>query len=461
MVPAALVPLIVAPIASGLTANLLYKLNRLRVEAEAARAEQERFTANISHEIRTPINGIMGLAEMLLESELTQEQRENTNTILASSEALLRIINDILDQAKLETGQDKPHMAPFDLQDVLSEAISLLRPEARKKDVSIGLRYGSVIPGSVLGDADRLRQILLNLLGNAVKFTNKGQVTVFVSYNEDRALPLHISVADQGIGIPESEHSSVFQPFHRVSAPDRAHIQGTGLGLSICKQLIGLMGGEIDLVSTEGQGATFTLRLPWEETVAAPKPMVGAVCAQNLPIRSEDIACIPIEPINFTGRRILVADDNRTNRMIMEKMLVPTGAELHLCDDGEKAVRKFQEVDFDLVLLDVSMPIMDGLTAARQIRDLEAAERLKHDGSVPAPHCPLLAFTANAQDSDRQRCAEAGMDGFLTKPIRKADLLGRLETAMAQSTAQAGQDKSGPKEIWPALRRPKSIEREY
>lgn len=426
ILPAVAVPSIVAPIASYFAASLLLRINQLKQQAEEAKQEQARFFANMSHEIRTPINGVMGLAELLLDSGLSADQRNYAKTILRSSEALTEIINDILDHAKYQTEEVELEEIPFSLRSLIQEAADLVTPIANKKGLTLSLTYAEQSPDWVIGDPTRLRQVILNILGNAIKFSPEGAVEVSVDYDQDRSLPLSIAITDQGIGIAQEKISSIFDAFQQADSDTSRRFQGTGLGLSISQSLIRLMDGKISVLSEPGLGSTFTLHLPLSPT---PAPQTELQSGQ-VPKPTREKA----QKAQLNGLRILIADDNKTNRTILQSMLQDTGADLCVCPDGQCALDAFAAQPFDLLLLDMSMPVLDGVATARAIRALEAETGQKR--------AAIIALTANAQSQDRDRCFAAGMDVFLVKPIRKADLLVGLERALSTSVAKASSENA-------------------
>ena len=528
------------------------KLEMFRAE-EAARTKSQ-FLANMSHEIRTPINGVLGMAEILDSMTLDFEQKECVQTILKSSEALLAVINDILDFSKNEAGELQLDRQPFSLHDLLFDIAGLLGPAIGGGDVEIVIDYAEALPRWFDGDQGRVRQILMNIVGNAVKFTPGGYVVVTVSLNEDQPAPLSISVRDTGIGIAPDKTEEIFSAFRQAEMHASRRFHGTGLGLAIARQLARKMGGDISVRSEPGAGSDFTVKLAIDQAAPSEAPAdqdnadISALNGKHVMIVDDlelnraiqtkmlsawgmtvhsfpgagevlnaeagllekiDIGlldfnmpkisgrelgqhlkeilgenCFPLilysssdqragfsdpgeqvfdavlmkpsrsrvlarsflgvlEPDRIvTGRRsgndtdrfsgvdILVAEDNRTNRLVLEKILAPTGANLVFCENGEEAVRAYDGAGADLIFMDMSMPVMDGVTATREIRKLENSSGLAA--------CPIVALTANAMASDRKACEAVGMSDFLTKPVRRAELIRCIESWAGGEAAAQG-----------------------
>ncbi|GAA6178773.1 hypothetical protein NBRC116594_02110 [Shimia sp. NS0008-38b] len=538
---------------SNIAQQLVFENRR----AEAALQTKARFLANMSHEIRTPINGILGMAEVLDNTDLDDDQKECSETILSASEALLLVINSILDFSKNESGETKLVREPFNLCRLIYDIATLLSPSGSGKNVEICIDYPVDVPHLFVGDAQRCRQILMNLIGNAVKFTPEGFISIIVRLDSSAHKPLSISIQDNGIGIPEDRLDDIFVAFQQVDMKSTRRFDGTGLGLAITKQLIDLMSGEIGVTSTPGGGTTFrvALNLPVadknEDTLTSndidlrmlqnkhvlvvddlainrtvlrrrlqhwgisvdefesadsllekieenpgfltifdaaifdyhmPRtdgvellqailhrdgtdlcPVVLYSSSDKLsevdalrsagfsavlmkPARAEAMARVlwnvmaasqpvaehkPIQSaeIALKNARVLIAEDNRTNQLVVRKLLAKTGAKLSMCDNGQVALDAYKADGADVILMDMSMPVMDGLTATNKIREFEQ--------ETGKPSCPIIALTANAMEEDRQACHIVGMDDFLAKPVRKAELIKALIGQLAEKDDRA------------------------
>lgn len=379
------------------------ELARARIAAEEAGQSKSRFLANMSHEIRTPMNGVIGVAELLSETRLTPVQADYVETIMESGRALLALINDILDLAKLQSGKATLDQLPFAPQSCIDSALRVLGPAAAKKGIDLRFERPEE-QGYVLGDEGKLRQVVLNLVGNAIKFTQDGAVTVRLRLPRAEGDWMEIEVEDTGIGIAPDRLDAIFESFSQADVGIGRQFGGTGLGLTICARLAEQMAGDIRVRSQPGQGSVFTFRAR----------LPGTATPESAPARTERRR----EPRLRPGLRILVAEDNRTNLMIVRKMLAGSVGTLAEAQNGAEAVALYREMRPDLILMDVSMPVKDGLQATREIRALEAEAGL--------PRCPIIALTANVFDEDRDTCDQAGMDGFLTKPLSRLDLLSAI-----------------------------------
>ncbi|NKB55729.1 MAG: PAS domain S-box protein [Alphaproteobacteria bacterium] len=396
-------------IAIGSVLNDITDQKRVEEELKAAKEEAERvadaksdFIAVISHEVRTPMNGVLGMARLMLEQPLLEEQRSQVQTIVESSEALLTILNDLLDVSKLEAGKLELETVPFATRSLITDTANVMASRAKEKGLTLELKVAPGMPHALLGDASRLRQILLNLLSNAIKFTDRGKVTVAARGMEtlSGAFKLVLSVTDTGIGIPRDEAGKLFSPYFQAAVDVNRERGGTGLGLSICRQLAALMGGEVTLESTLGEGSTFTLAVPLEVTDDA--PLRAAKGARQLGMTADG-----------PRLRILMVEDNPINRKVAEGLLAKQGHKVFTAENGQEALKRIAEDDpYDIVLMDRHMPVMDGIEATKRIRAIDG----------PESTIPIIALTAAATPREIETCLESGMNDVVTKPIDPAQL---------------------------------------
>ena len=376
-----------------------------RAAAQASRAKSA-FLANMSHEIRTPMNGVLGMAELLQATPLNEQQLKFARTIRGSARALMGLLNDILDLSKIEAGRLRLDPHPFDLRAALDECLELMAPRASQKGVRLASELppgGGAIP--VVGDVMRLQQVVNNLLGNAIKFTAQGEVRLNLQRETDSGAPhsWHIDVRDSGIGIDADTQARLFEPFGQADSGTARRHGGSGLGLAISRELVHAMGGSIAVESRLGAGATFTVQVVLPPAASLPPPVVPM--HRTMP------------PVTAPARRlsVLVVEDNPVNQVYAQAQLEALGHRVHLADRGEHALDLLDHEEIDLVLMDCHMPGMDGYAATRSLRARELADPSR-------PRLRIVALTASAMSEDQQRCIDAGMDGFMSKPFTRDQL---------------------------------------
>lgn len=389
---------------TGQLQALNLQLTKAREAAEAASRAKSSFLANVSHEIRTPMNGILGMTELAMASHSATEQKEYLSLVKSSADSLLVVINDLLDYARAEAGKFVLQPAVFEPGQLVGSVVKSLTAAARAKNLGLDSRLDGRIPRSLMGDEIRLKQVLINLVGNAIKFTQQGEVVVSVELlsNQPEVARLHFSVRDSGIGIPQEKLAAIFFPFEQADTSTTRRFGGTGLGLAICQKIVDQMGGKIWAESEPGSGSTFYFEADFP--VADQKQVVGTATSPSL----ETAMLHAIRPLN-----ILLAEDNHINQKLAVVLLQKMGHAVTVAENGKTAIETLKHSRFDLIFMDIQMPEMDGFTATRLIRDQE---------KKTSRHTPIIAMTAHAMTGDRERCLESGMDGYISKPIQITEL---------------------------------------
>jgi signal transduction histidine kinase/ActR/RegA family two-component response regulator len=427
-------------------------IERARRTADLANRAKSDFLAKMTHEIRTPMNGVIGMAQLALATELSSQQRDYIEAAKESAEALLVVVNDILEFARMEAGRLELRVQAFRIRDLMRRTMTLLAVRADPEKLSVSWQVDDEIPDVVIADMGRVRQVLINLVGNAIKFTPQGEVEAHISRaprahtassavqaadppsrggGRPAALPgasptvsMVLEVRDTGLGIPKDQQERIFEEFAQVDGSTQRMFGGTGLGLSITRGLVALMGGRIELHSRVGVGSTFRVILP-----------VAVGTEADLVL--DDSSCVRLagaEEYEAHGLNVLVVDDNLTNQVLIRGLLLRQGCEVTIAERGQKALERIADGRFDLVFMDVEMPGMDGLETARRIREME----------LGMEHVPIFALTAHARSDCAADCLSAGMDGFLTKPLQMPEVLSILERIRLSKDQQVEPSASSP-----------------
>lgn len=416
----------------------LAKAQKAVHEAQAANQAKGTFLATMSHEIRTPLNCILGLAEVLMATKPTDEQKDYLDSIRSSVNALLGIIGNVLDYSKIESGNLELRAERFNMNDLLNEVEKLFYVSARQKGIEFECKMESDVPLHIICDRNHIRQVIINLVGNAIKFTEQGKVAIKVNRKrlppEESPTPgkvfykVFIMVSDTGIGIPEDRHAELFKPFHQLVSSRTRKYEGTGLGLAICKKIIEAMSGEISIHTNKPNGTIFKAQLLLEGfSVKKPtQPPIDALSSRGLYKHALGSS--------FYSHKILVADDNPLNCKVMKAMMEKMGHQAEFVNNGLDAVHYLQENKVDLIFMDIMMPVCDGIEATEKIRAGEAGEEHKD--------IPIVALTAFALTSDREKFLSCGMDFYLTKPVEPEFLRELLTTLARQSKRKSPETSS-------------------
>lgn len=389
------------------------ELQNSLIQLQKAQEYKDKFLATVAHEIRTPLNGVVGFIEQLADTDLNETQRHYLDVINHSSDSLMGIINDTLDFSKIDSGKLELDFHAMNLHEVLLPAIELFKCKASEKNILLATQIDAGLSQGVMSDSLRLKQVVSNLVSNAIKFTEHGRVDFTMALVEESqdALRVRFSVRDTGIGIDSTSLNGIFDPFLQAEKATARRFGGTGLGLAISYQLVKKLGGTLSVTSEPGQGSEFAFELTFEKS--------------EMPQAPEETV---VETDAFKGRKILVAEDNQVNQMLVSAILKSINADFTICNNGAEALHEFERETFDLVLMDINMPVMDGLQSLHLMREFER--------SHAKPKTPIIALTANALVGDREKYIEHGMDDCLAKPLRKAELFHVFEACLADGVRE-------------------------